>query len=166
MNVENFNVKLHRQDFMVDGVVVPEETETGIYGLFGKYRCLSNFHIHPVTVDGIMYPCSEAAYMAQKTLNIRIREQFASVKSAKDAKNLGQDIQLRPNWDTYRIHAMYKVLFAKFSQDDESFDVLMSTGTKYIEETNWWRDKFWGVHGGEGLNNLGHTLMTIREVFR
>jgi predicted NAD-dependent protein-ADP-ribosyltransferase YbiA (DUF1768 family) len=37
-----------------------------------------------------------------------------------------------------------------------------------MEETNWWGDKFWGVHRtslseqGVGENNLGKLLMDIR----
>jgi hypothetical protein len=163
MNVENAMVKTCREDFMVNGVVVPEVTDTGIYGLFGPYRCLSNFHLYPVVFGGLTYACSEAAYMAQKTLNPRIREQFAALKTAKEAKQLGRKIELRPDWNSYRVHAMYRVLIAKFTQDRESMSVLLGTGNKYIEETNWWGDNFWGVYAGEGENNLGQVLMTIRD---
>jgi hypothetical protein len=102
--------------------------------------------------------------MAQKTLDPKIRAQFAAVTTAKEAKQLGRKIDLRPDWDTFRLHAMYRVLWAKFTQDKTSCDVLLGTGRKYIEETNWWSDHFWGVCGGVGLNNLGLCLMTIRDV--
>jgi hypothetical protein len=164
MNLEMIGAKHSREDFMVNDVVVPEVTDTGIYGLFGPYRCLSNFHMHPVQFEGLTYACSEAAYMAQKTLDPRMREQFAAITTAKEAKQLGRKIDLRPDWDTFRLHAMYRVLWAKFMQDKASLKVLLDTGHKYIEETNWWGDHFWGVCGGVGLNNLGLTLMTIRDV--
>lgn len=163
LNLETIGAKRHRQDFMVNGVVVPEVTDTGIYGLYGPYRCLSNFHMHPVRVDGITYACSEAAYMAQKSLKRSVRHQFAALTTAKEAKQLGRTIELRPDWDIVRVHAMYKVLLAKFTQDEESAAVLAMTGDKYIEETNWWGDHFWGVCGGVGQNNLGRTLMTVRD---
>lgn len=164
INLETIGARRHREDFMVNGVVVPEVTDTGIYGLYGQYRCLSNFHMHPVRVEGITYACSEAAYMAQKTLQQSLRHKFAALTTAKEAKQLGRTIELRPDWDNYRVHAMHRVLWAKFTQDRESLLVLLSTGQKYIEETNWWGDMFWGVCGGVGLNNLGLTLMTIRDV--
>lgn len=158
-------LKRHRQDFMdSNGVVVPLVTETGIYGLFGKYRALSNFHMAPVIVDGREYKCSEAAYMAEKTDEWSEKEHLTTL-GAIDAKKYGQTVTLKPNWDEIRVEAMYKVLFAKFEQNDELFNLLMDTYPKYIEETNWWNDKFWGVCGGEGENNLGLTLMRVREEF-
>jgi ribA/ribD-fused uncharacterized protein len=163
MDLEMIGAKRHREDFMVNGIVVPEVTDTGIYGLFGEYRCLSNFHMHPVHYDGLTYACSEAAYMAQKTFDMDLRRKFASLTTAKEAKQLGRKVELRPDWDSFRVHAMYRVLIAKFSQDLESLGVLMNTKGKYIEETNWWGDRFWGKCGGEGENNLGQILMSIRE---
>jgi predicted NAD-dependent protein-ADP-ribosyltransferase YbiA (DUF1768 family) len=40
---------------------------------------------------------------------------------------------------------------------------LLATGDEYLEETNWWKDTFWGVCNGEGLNKLGNILMMVRE---
>jgi ribA/ribD-fused uncharacterized protein len=153
-----------KYDFLdSNGVVAPIITGGGIYGLFGQYRCLSNFHACSVTYDGLTYASSEAAYMAQKTLDPEVRQQFASLKTGKEAKALGKEIELRPDWDdVHRLHAMYRVLFAKFSQDHQSLSVLMSTGSSYIEESNWWNDRFWGKCNGVGLNHLGNILMTIR----
>jgi N-glycosidase YbiA len=156
------SVKRHRQDFMVDGVVVPEETETGIYGLFGKYRPLSNFHMAPVVVDGRTYKCSEAAYMAEKTF-LDWQKDHLTTLGAKEAKAYGQVVTLRTDWEEVKVAAMYKVLLHKFAQNAELAQLLLSTGTKYIEETNWWNDRFWGVCAGVGENNLGRTLIVIRS---
>jgi ribA/ribD-fused uncharacterized protein len=159
-------MKIHRQDFMdTNGVVQAEVTQTGIYGLFGVYRCLSNFHAFPFEVDGVTYQCSEAAYMAQKTDDTEVKKLFVGL-SGKEAKVLGQQIQLKPFWNDIRIHAMYKVLLAKFAQDKDSCGVLVATGNHYIEETNWWGDQFWGVCRGRGTNHLGQILMTIRGIVR
>lgn len=156
-------LKRHRQDFMdINGVVVPLITETGIYGLFGQYRALSNFHMAPVVVDGREYKCSEAAYMAEKT-DDPVEKEHLTTLGAIDAKKYGQTVTLKPNWDEIKIEAMYKVLFAKFEQNDQLCHLLADTFPKYLEETNWWNDKFWGVCGGEGLNMLGHTLMRVRQ---
>jgi ribA/ribD-fused uncharacterized protein len=147
---------------MVDGVVVPEETKTAIYGLFGKYRPLSNFHMEPVVVDGRTYQCSEAAYMAEKT-NVEAEKNHLTTLGAKEAKAYGQTVTLRSDWDEVKVEAMYKVLWAKFTQSQTLEGLLLSTGSKYIEETNWWNDKFWGVCGGVGQNNLGRVLMLVRR---
>jgi ribA/ribD-fused uncharacterized protein len=157
-------VKKTREDFMVNGVVVPEVTEHGIYGLFGPYRCLSNFHQHSFLYQGLSFHTSEAAYMAQKTLNRTERMRFSMMMTGVEAKKFGQQIELREDWDeVHRLHSMYRVLFAKFTQDLDSMDVLLSTGKKYIEETNWWGDRYWGVCDGTGHNHLGNILMTVRD---
>lgn len=40
---------------------------------------------------------------------------------------------------------------------------LLETGNKYLEETNWWGDTFWGKDlKGNGENTLGRLIMEIR----
>lgn len=156
-----------RREFFCDanGVVGPIEDASGIYGFFGKYRCFSNFYECQVVLDGVTYRCSEGAYMAQKTLDRGLREEFASL-GGKDAKRKGQSIALRPDWDDiHRIHAMYRAVFAKFSQNQDILGVLLGTGSKYLEETNWWGDHYWGSCDGTGKNHLGQSLMTVRDFF-
>jgi ribA/ribD-fused uncharacterized protein len=160
-------VKRHRQDFMdANGVVVPEETDTQILGLFGKYRPLSNFHRKSLTVDGIEYWTSEAAYMAEKTDVLEEKLNLSRIIDGTAAKKYGQTVTLKADWDDIKPTAMYKVLLAKFSQNPELAELLLSTGEKYIEETNWWGDKYWGMCGGDGLNVLGYTLMAVRNRLR
>lgn len=158
-------LKLTREDFMVDGVVVPEETEDSILGLFGKYRPLSNFHDAAVTVAGRTYRCSEAAYMAEKTDNYTEKNILTNCRG-KEAKSYGQSVTLKPNWDEFKIFAMQKVIRCKFYQNAELTELLLSTGNKTIVESNWWGDKFWGVCGGEGRNWLGIILMHTRDELR
>ena len=46
----------------------------------------------------------------------------------------------------------------------ESALKLHETGGRYLEETNWWGDRFWGKDlNGDGLNTLGQLLMEIRD---
>lgn len=146
-----------------NGVTLPTVTHEGIYGFFGDYRFLSNFHVCDVLLDGICYSSSEAAFMAQKSVDPAIRLQFASM-SPKQARAFGQQILLRPDWDSYRVLAMTRALTAKFSNNIDLASILLATGDLYLEETNYWGDKFWGVSGGEGKNMLGHCLMHIRDM--
>lgn len=146
-----------------NGVVVPEETEDSILGLFGKYRALSNFHEAPITVGGLTYHTSEAAYMAEKTDVLEEKLHLTGLKTGKEAKEYGRKVTLRSDWEAVKLGCMFKVLMAKFEQNRELASLLLSTRSKYIEETNWWNDTYWGVCGGEGLNALGATLMAVRE---
>lgn len=154
-----------KEDFLNSaGKVDTLETLDSVRGFFGKYRCLSNFWPCNVRIDGLNFSSSEAAYMAQKTLDPAVKLQFAQCITGKDAKALGYKIQIRDDWDDiHRIHAMYRVLFAKFTQNTDLLAILMGTQTKYLEESNWWGDTYWGKVDGVGFNHLGETLMTIRQ---
>jgi N-glycosidase YbiA len=137
-------------------------TDTAIHGFFMEHRCLSNFHELPLTVDGITYPSSEHAYMAQKTLDRDTQLEVSMIVGSGRVKKFGQTIPLRPDWEYYRVAAMLQVLFRKF-EDHNLAMALLETGDKYLEETNWRKDEFWGVCEGKGLNMLGKCLMIVRE---
>ena len=137
-------------------------TDDTIHGFFMEHRFLSNFHEFPLTLDGITYPSSEHAYMAQKTLSREDQILISQLKKPGDAKRKGQTLTLRPDWEHYRVAAMLQVLYRKFQHPDLAL-ALLDTGNKYLEETNWWNDRFWGVCDGEGLNMLGKCLMIVRE---
>ncbi len=57
---------------------------------------------------------------------------------------------------------MYKVNLIKFTRHPEPKDKLLGTGSKYLEETNWWNDTYCGVCKGTGENHLGRILTRIR----
>lgn len=62
---------------------------------------------------------------------------------------------------------MMEIVFNKFIQNRSLKEKLLDTGNKYLEETNWWKDDFWGVDikiGGK--NNLGKILMKVRECLK
>lgn len=154
---------MKREDFFDEnGIVQAIETDTGIYGLFGKYRPLSNFHVERMEVDGWIFNSSEAAYMAQKTDIMPEKLTLCKCSTGPEAKRLGQQVTLRSDWEEVKYSKMLKVLREKFSQSVLCRDLLISTGSKYIEESNWWNDNYWGKCHAYGLNNLGKILMQIR----
>lgn len=156
--------KKTREDFMDgDGIVQAIETETQIFGLFGKYRALSNFHEEPLIVDGLKFRWSEAAYMAEKTFLAKEKLALMECETPGRAKKLGRTITLRDDWEEVKEAKMLKVLRAKFQQSEFCRELLLSTGDKYIEETNWWGDDFWGKSTAAGKNTLGKLLMQVRE---
>jgi len=57
---------------------------------------------------------------------------------------------------------MREIVWAKFSQNPELAEKLLTTGERYLEETDWWGDNTWGVYQGEGQNLLGKILMDTR----
>lgn len=148
---------------LVNGSRVSTVTNDAIRGFFGEFGFLSNFHPTMVFVDGVVYNSSEAAYMGQKTTN-RDDQFKLSVMSAAEAKKFGKIIQLREDWEAYKVLAMTKCVMAKFLQSEELRAKLRSTGNKYLEETNNWGDQFWGKTSSGGCNMLGHILMYVRSM--
>lgn len=139
-------------------------TDTQILGFFGEYQFLSNFYMTPVTLDEVVYPSSEHAYMCQKTDDPVAQAAIIRQPSPGKAKQVGRQVPLRENWDAYRLAAMLKVLTAKFA-DPQLRQKLLDTGDKYLEETNNWGDRYWGVDG-TGSNFLGQLLMLVRANYR
>jgi len=140
-------------------------TQQGIFGFFGPYRFLSNFHFVDVELDGVVYRTTEHAYQAAKTIDPEIRERFQRLTAPRDARRLGQQIEIRPDWESVKYEVMYDLNLQKFSKGPLLWDLLM-TGDSYLEETNTWGDQYWGVCNGKGQNNLGKILMAIRSELR
>ena len=128
----------------------------------GEYAFLSNFYERKVEYDGITYGSSEAAFQAQKTLDIEERLQFATL-TPMQSKRKGRKVALRPDWEGVKVLTMYEIVLAKFTQNPDLAEKLIATGDEELVEGNYWHDTFWGVCDGVGTNFLGKILMDVRE---
>jgi len=144
-----------------------------------EYDFLSNFYTVTVHLDGAAYASTEHAYQAAKTLDPEKRRVFTldgnPNLTARQAKQIGQNLKLRDDWDKVKVPIMRELLFQKFSSGDLK-QKLLGTGDAYLEEGNWWHDVFWGVchhkmegktcrepeHKAFGGNHLGYLLMDVR----
>lgn len=140
-----------------------------IKGFFGEYRWLSNFGQASIELDGQEYDSVEKAYQAAKW-PIEEREFFASdIKNAYAVRFNKQNTPTKyttEEWDEIKLDVMQFCLEQKFDKvkNPEMVEKLRATGERYLEETNWWNDTFWGKNfEGEGENNLGKLLMDIRS---
>ncbi len=150
--------------------------ENNVKGFFGDFRWCSNFHMCDVYFEGNLYPSSEHAYMASKLENPVDRKPFIKIPdsgnkhwglSCSDARKLGQTVELRPDWDTVKYDYMLRIVFEKFAANPDLKELLLATGNKYLEETNSWRDSYWGVdYQFGGSNNLGKILTKIRTILQ
>lgn len=131
----------------------------------GKYYFLSNFYPVMIEMDGELYPSTEAAFQAAKTLDPHERLCIACAQNTAHAKKLGRLVKLRPDWDTIKIGVMYDLLKKKFSDPDLK-QLLLDTGDAILIEGNQHGDRFWGQVNGEGRNELGKLLMTVRSELR
>lgn len=122
---------------------------------------LSNFYRVHVTLDGVVYPSVENAYMAAKTLDTEQRRAFETC-SASEAKAMGRLLQLRPDWEEVKLDVMKKLLIEKFEYEHMKEKLLATKGHELVEG-NFWGDTFYGVCNGVGQNHLGRMLMEIRD---
>ena len=130
------------------------------------YSFLSNFFEHPVFFGGLRYRCAEAAFQAQKCINVCDRKTFTELSGA-EAKKLGRQVALRPDWEKVKLSVMSDIIWAKF-QDPALKRELLETGDKNLIEGNTWNDTFWGADAVtlQGNNHLGKILMATRAMLR
>ena len=129
----------------------------------GKNKWLSNFWMEPFTFDGRVWPSSEHAYQAMKTMNREDQEIIRQAATPRETKKLGMKIDLRPRWDDMRAGIMFCIVKAKFEQSPELRAQLLATEPNELIEGNAWGDTFYGRCKGKGDNWLGEILMQVRE---
>lgn len=145
--------------------------EENIKGFFGEYRWLSNFGRAHVVLDGIEYESTEKAYQAAKW-PLAERQYFLTCTNEEAIiYNRANNPTGYPadDWDAVKVDVMEFLLRQKFDaqQNPANTKLLLDTGQKYLEETNWWGDTFWGMTlDGKGGNHLGELLMRIRQDIR
>ena len=133
------------------------------------YGAFSNFSLHPIELDGHVWPTVEHYYQAQKFAGMpdgeRHMAEIRQVSTAFDARRLGIDPArpLRPDWDEARLDVMWRAISAKFGAFGELKELLLSTGEEEIAENSPY-DSFWGVGpNGDGENQFGRMLMRLRR---
>lgn len=131
------------------------------------YRWLSNFHPCTVHFDGLVFPSSEHAYQAAKTLDQKERSAFTGLlMGPAEAKRAGKRVTKRADWDEVKLSVMYCVVWDKFFRNPDLALQLLATGEQHLEEGNYWGDRFWGTVGRKGENHLGKILMQVRQNVR
>jgi hypothetical protein len=132
-----------------------------IGGFVGEYRWLSNFFLCRVEWAGLVYGSAEAAFHAAK---YPAAERALFTKLTPDqARELSHKKPYdKAAWEARKVRTMHEIVWAKFSQNPELGKKLLATGDRYLEETNWWGDRVWGVYRGKGENLTGKALMDIR----
>ena len=131
------------------------------------YDYLSNFYEAPVEYEGITYGSNEAAFQAQKCMTQAEKQTFAELRPGM-AKKVGRQVSLRPDWEDVKLGIMEELVRAKFTQNLDLKEKLLSTGERKILEGNSWHDTFWGVDekSWQGENHLGKILMKVRGELR
>lgn len=140
----------------------PYVDDTGVFGFFGDYRFLSNFWGCRIQLDDLLFTSAEAAYQSLKTDSWR-EKQMISEMTPGEAKKYSCIMKVRKDWEINKEWSMLLVVTAKFQQNLYLAERLKSLSGLYLEETNYWKDTYWGVCDGVGHNKLGKILMYVRD---
>jgi ribA/ribD-fused uncharacterized protein len=138
------------------------------YHLGDPYGEFSNFARYPIPLHGKTWPTSEHFFQAQKYAGTPREEEVRLAKTPSEAARLGRDRQvpLRRDWESSKDAIMREAVLAKFTQQEELRELLLSTGdVTLVEHTE--NDSYWGDGGdGSGRNMLGRILMEVRAELR
>jgi len=123
----------------------------------GEYRFLSNFYPYTpkegledgrepleIEFEGLVYPSTEHAYQAAKTLDPDDRMKIRDAAGAGLAKHIGRNVEMREDWEEVKFYHMWELLEKKFSEPNLK-QKLLDTGSAHLIEGNWWHDQVWGV---------------------
>lgn len=135
------------------------------YKINDEYGCFSNFAHYDFELDGKRWMTSEHYFQAQKFCGTEYEEIIRLLDNPMKAAEMGRnrDLPLRVDWEQVKDDIMRKAVLAKFTQNEEIKNVLLSTGKETIIE-NTSNDYYWGCgKDGSGKNMLGTILMEVRE---
>ena len=80
----------------------------------GKFSFLSNFSPSLLAWEGETYVTVEHAFQAAKTTNTTWTEQIRQAQEPAEAKRLGRQAPLRPDWEDVKASIMSTLLYLKF----------------------------------------------------
>lgn len=171
-NLINCDKNFSREDFIFfwSGRKLKKVTKT----------CFSQWYPSNFIVGGKEYHCAEQFMMAKKAELFNDTEVLQSILMAKDPrtiKNLGRVVKnFDPAvWNEKKFEIVVQGNLAKFSQNAELQDFILSTGNKILVEASPY-DKIWGIGLDErssdaifpekwkGQNLLGFALMKVRTI--
>lgn len=140
---------------------------------------LSNWYYSNFIVDGISFISMEQYFMYRKALLFGDLEMGFEILQTVDSsviKQLGREIRVFDNtvWDAQKENIIYEGLYAKFSQNEDLKNLLLSTKNTLLAECAV-KDRIWGIglsmkdpnrlnpSKWRGQNLLGKLLMKVRE---
>ena len=135
------------------------------YKINDEYGCFSNFAHYGFELDGKWWMTSEHYFQAQKFCGTEYEEIIRLLDNPMKAAEMGRnrEVPLRADWEQVKDDIMRKAVLAKFTQNKDIKNVLLSTGKETIVE-NTSNDYYWGCgKDGSGKNMLGIILMEVRE---
>jgi ribA/ribD-fused uncharacterized protein len=133
------------------------------YQTKAEYGFLNNFYRAKMEIYGKIWDTVEHAYQAQKTAIPGEINKIWAAATPREARNMGQLVQMRPDWDQVKYSVMKECVMAKFLQHSDLKIKLIDTAYEEIVEDSP-IDWYWGCgKDGTGQNMLGKILMEVRH---
>ena len=144
-----------------------------------EYGFLSNWYMSRFELDGVSYTSMEQYMMHQKAITFDdtdIAKEILETDDVSKVKALGRAVHNYNDtiWNGVRQIIVYKGLLAKFSQNEDLKEKLLSTGNHILAEAAR-TDSVWGIgisikdnarfdmNKWRGKNLLGFALMQVRK---
>lgn len=142
----------------------------------------SQWYMHDMEIDGVIYNCAEQYMMAMKATTFNDEYTHALIMDSTDPreqKAAGRKVRnFDANvWNAVAKDFVFKANYAKFTSDPGLKQELIDTGDREIVEASP-TDKIWGIGLGlrdpnltdkskwQGTNWLGECIMNVRETLR
>lgn len=139
------------------------------YRASGEFGYLSNLYRIPVIFEGRQFRSSEDAYQFGKPRDPAVAEWLISAPKPHLCAAAAHSLfvfDIREDWTRIKVTRMARVIDAKFRQNPEIAEKLMSTWPRGLTEISK-TDAFWGTgKKGDGRNMLGILLMATRNELR
>lgn len=132
------------------------------------YGAFSNLFRRPILFEGREYPTAEHAYQAGKARKEKVKEWILSAPTPALVAMAAHGLyswDVVSNWSEIKYDRMRQVLRAKFEQNDDLRQLLLSTSNARLVEAGTVDNavnKTWGEVNGRGQNMLGVLLMELR----
>ncbi|MCW8877006.1 MAG: NADAR family protein [Kangiellaceae bacterium] len=190
MEVENLRSKDELVEFVAKG---KKAKYLFFWGHTQKYKdevsksCFSQWFHSPFEIEGVNYATAEHFMMAEKArlfkdksqTNLELINRIIEASHPQKAKKLGRQVEGFTNeeWNRRRFEIVVTGNLAKFSQNEQLREFLLSTGKRVLVEASP-VDKVWGIGLAEdhqdasnpfkwkGMNLLGFVLMEVRSRLR
>lgn len=156
--------------------------QDGYFFFWGNDDYMSNWHKVSFNLHGITFNCTEQYMMYAKAIvfdDTIIANKVLETNSQSKQKALGRQVSNYDDetWNEIRFEIVYDACLAKFSQNENLKEQLLSTGDLHLVEASPY-DKIWGIgltendpnannpYKWKGLNLLGEVLMKVRQTLR
>lgn len=136
------------------------------------YGCFSNLYQRPVEFENEVFDTAEHAYQAGKARKPDVRQWVLAAPSPALVAMAAHGLywwDIRSDWSKIKFDRMRQVLKAKFTQQEDLREILLSTGDLRLVESatvNNPVNRLWGEVKGQGKNMLGQMLMDLRAQLR